>query len=342
MRLATFAVDTDVGRVQRLGIAHEGTVLDTTAGYAHVLDQRGEAAPVEIAQAHAPPEMLGFLRRGERAFDAARAVAETVPDADAETGPDGARLRYDPDEVDLMAPLPRPNSLRDYMAFEEHVRNSMGEVPDVWYEIPVCYKGNADSVVGPGATVEWPAYSDLMDIELEIGAVIGKRGTGISADEAAEYIAGFTLFNDFSARDEQGEEMEGRLGPARGKDFANALGPHLVTPDEVDLPNAEFEIVVEGEDGAAASDASGGSSDQRSDGETDTWSEGTVGEMGHSWGDIIEHVSEAETLYPGDVLGSGTVGTGCGLEIGEFLSDGDTVSISIEGLGTLTNTVVTQ
>jgi len=210
------------------------------------------------------------------------------------------------------------------MAFEEHVRNSMGEVPDVWYEIPVCYKGNADAVVGPDAVVEWPAYSSLMDIELEIGAVIGKRGTGISADEAGEYIAGFTLFNDFSARDEQGEEMEGRLGPARGKDFANAFGPHLVTPDEVDLPNAAFSIEVTGEDG-----------------ETDTWSEGTVGEMGHSWGDIIEHVSEAETLYPGDVLGSGTVGTGCGLEIGEFLEDGDTVSISIEGLGTLTNTVVT-
>jgi 2-keto-4-pentenoate hydratase/2-oxohepta-3-ene-1,7-dioic acid hydratase in catechol pathway len=163
-----------------------------------------------------------------------------------------------------------------------------------------------------------------MDIELEIGAVIGKRGTGISADEAEEYIAGFTLFNDFSARDEQGEEMEGRLGPARGKDFANAFGPHLVTPDEVDLPNAEFAIEVTG-----------------ADGETDTWSEGTVGEMGHSWGDIVEHVSEAETLYPGDVLGSGTVGTGCGLEIGEFLADGDTVAISIEGLGTLTNTVVT-
>jgi 2-keto-4-pentenoate hydratase/2-oxohepta-3-ene-1,7-dioic acid hydratase in catechol pathway len=325
MQLATFAVDTDVGRVQRLGIAHDGTLLDATAGYAHVLAERGEAAPVEIAQAHAPSEMLAFLRRGDRAFDAALEVVETVPDTNAETGPDGARLRYDPDEVDLLAPLPRPNSLRDYMAFEEHVRNSMGEVPDVWYEIPVCYKGNADSVVGPGAVVEWPSYSSLMDIELEIGAVIGKRGTGISADEAADYIAGFTLFNDFSARDEQGEEMEGRLGPARGKDFANAFGPHLVTPEEVDLPNAEFSIEVTG-----------------ADGETDTWSEGTVGEMGHSWGDIVEHVSEAETLYPGDVLGSGTVGTGCGLEIGEFLSDGDTVSISVEGLGTLTNTVVTR
>jgi 2-keto-4-pentenoate hydratase/2-oxohepta-3-ene-1,7-dioic acid hydratase in catechol pathway len=324
MQLATFAVDTDVGRLQRLGIAHEGTLLDATAGYAHVLAQQGEAAPVEVAQAHAPSEMLAFLRRGDRAFDAAREVVETVPDTDAETGPGGARLRYDPEEVDIMAPLPRPNSLRDYMAFEEHVRNSMGEVPDVWYEIPVCYKGNADAVVGPGAVVEWPAYSSLMDIELEIGAVIGKRGTGISADEAEEYIAGFTLFNDFSARDEQGEEMEGRLGPARGKDFANAFGPHLVTPDEVDLPNAEFAIEVTG-----------------ADGETDTWSEGTVGEMGHSWGDIVEHVSEAETLYPGDVLGSGTVGTGCGLEIGEFLADGDTVAISIEGLGTLTNTVVT-
>jgi 2-keto-4-pentenoate hydratase/2-oxohepta-3-ene-1,7-dioic acid hydratase in catechol pathway len=323
MRLASFAVETAVGPVRRVGIAREGALLDVTAGYSHVLDQRDEADPVAVAETVAPTDMRSFLQRGDRALEAAREVAETVPDGDADTGPGGARLAYDPAEVDLLSPLPRPNSVRDYMAFEEHVENTMGEVPDIWYEIPVCYKGNADAVVGHGDDVSWPSYSDQLDIELEIGAVIGKRGSDIDAADAEEYIAGFTLFNDFSARDEQLREMQGKLGPARGKDFANALGPHLVTPDELDLPAADFEIEVES-----------------AEGEVETWSTGTVGEMGHSWGEIVEHTAAEETLYPGDVLGSGTVGTGCGLELGTFLEPGDTVSISVEGLGTLTNTVV--
>ncbi|WP_299268166.1 fumarylacetoacetate hydrolase family protein [Halorientalis sp.] len=323
MRLASFEVETPVGPARRVGVEREGALLDVNAGYAHVLAVDGEAAPVDLAETIAPPAMIDFLRRGRRAFDATAEVLERVPDADADTGPGGARLRYDPAEVDLLAPVPRPNSLRDYMAFEEHVANTLGDIPEVWYEKPVCYKGNADQVVGHGDAVEWPPYSNLWDIELEIGAVIGQRATGIDPDEAEAYIAGYTLFNDFSARDEQGEEMDAQLGPARGKDFANALGPYLVTPDELDLPNADFSVEVTGADGESA-----------------VWSEGTVGQMEHSWGEILAHTSEAETLYPGDVLGSGTVGTGCGLEIGEFLDDGDTVSISIDGLGTLTNSVV--
>jgi 2-keto-4-pentenoate hydratase/2-oxohepta-3-ene-1,7-dioic acid hydratase in catechol pathway len=319
MKLATFQVDTAVGPVQRVGIDHEGTLLDVTAGYAHVLDGEGEADPGAIAETVAPPSMIEFLQCGDRAFEAARDVRETVPDADAETGPGGAQLTYDPDAegVRILSPLPRPNSLRDFMAFEEHVQNTMGEVPDVWYEIPVCYKGNADSVVGPETEIQWPNYSDMMDLELEIGAVIGKRGRNIDPAAAEEYIAGYTLFNDFTARDIQGEEMAGRLGPAKGKDFANALGPHLVTPGAFDLETAEFSVEVDGE----------------------VWSDGTVGEMGHSFAELVAQASDEETLHPGDVLGSGTVGTGCGLELGTFLDPGATVSISVEGLGTLTNTL---
>jgi len=317
MRLATFEVATPVGPVRRVGVDHDGSLLDVTAGYAHALDQQGDADPEAVAETVAPPSMIAFLRRGERAMDAAREVLAAIPDADAETGPGGAQLRYDHEDVRLLSPVPRPNSLRDYMAFEEHVKNSMGEVPDVWYEIPVCYKGNADSVVGPVTTVEWPDYSDQLDLELEIGAVVGKRGRNLDADEAESYVAGYTLFNDFTARDAQLEEMQGQLGPAKGKDFANALGPYLVTPDELDLPGAEFEVVVDGE----------------------VWSEGTVGEMYHSFGDLLAQASDEETLHPGDVLGSGTVGTGCGLELGKFLDPGATVSISVEGLGTLTNTL---
>jgi len=191
------------------------------------------------------------------------------------------------------------------------------EPPDIWYEMPVYYKSDADSVIGTGVDVEWPNYSDLMDYELEIAAVIGKQGTDIPAGEAEEYIAGYTIFNDFSARDIQGQEMQGRLGPAKGKDFANAMGPYLVTADEFDPETAEVNAEVNGE----------------------VWSEGSPGEMYHSFADIIEHVSQSETLYPGDVLGSGTVGEGCGLELGQFLDSGDTVTLHADGIGTLENTV---
>lgn len=321
MKLATFEVETAVGPKRRVGVEDgHGTLVDVTAAYAAALESVGEADPVAVARTHAPADMTAFLSRGDRAFDAAREAVDFVQEADRDRGPTGGKLRFDlaSEGVRLLAPLPRPNSLRDFMAFEEHVKNSLGEEPpDVWYEVPVYYKGNPDSVGGPDTDIEWPGYSDRMDYELEIAAVIGRKGRNIPASEANDYIAGYTIFNDFSARDTQMREMQGRLGPAKGKDFANALGPYLVTPEEFDLPNARMTAEVDGE----------------------TWSEGTAGEMHHSFADIIEHVSEDETLYPGDVLGSGTVGRGCGLELGRFLESGNTVELQVEGLGTLRNTV---
>lgn len=318
MKLASFEVDTPVGPQRRVGLADDGDLIDVTTAYAAALATDDEADPVTIAEAHAPPEMVAFLERGERALAAARRAQEYAADADEETGPNGGRLRFAEDEVRLLAPVPRPNSLRDFMVYEEHVKNAMGEdPPEVWYEMPVYYKSNADSVVGTGVDIEWPEYSNLMDYELEIAAVIGKQGTDISAEEADEYIAGYTIFNDFSARDIQGQEMEARLGPAKGKDFANAFGPYLVTADAFEPETATMRAEVDGE----------------------TWSEGTPGEMYHSFAEIIEHVSQSETLYPGDVLGSGTVGEGCGLELGQFLESGNTVTLHVDGIGTLENTV---
>ncbi|ARS89030.1 fumarylacetoacetate hydrolase family protein [Natrarchaeobaculum aegyptiacum] len=328
MKLATFEIEAQTGPVQRIGAvdessdshaAGEATLVDLTAAYAAALAAEGEPAPRRLAEAHVPPEMVAFLARGDRAIDDAREALAYAAETDAERGPGGATLRYEPGEYELRAPLPRPNSLRDFMAIEEHVQNSMdGDVPDVWYDLPVYYKGNPDSVVDPGETVQWPAYSDLMDYELEIAAVIGKRGRDIPADEADEHIAGYTVFNDFSARDIQGEEMGGRLGPAKGKDFANGLGPYLVPREDVDVLAAPMTARVNG----------------------DVWSEGTVDEMYHSFGDIVEHLSQSETLYPGDVIGSGTVGEGCGLELRQFLEDGDRVELAIEGIGTLEHTVL--
>ncbi|MFA9502264.1 fumarylacetoacetate hydrolase family protein [Natrinema sp. H-ect1] len=327
MKLATVEVDTPVGPVERIGAVDESgdtaagdaTLVDLTAAYGAVLAAEGEPAPAELAHAHVPPEMIAFLERGDRAIADAREALEYAAETDAERGPGGAKLRHEPDEYRLLPPLPRPNSLRDCMAIEEHVQNSMdGEIADVWYELPVYYKGNTDSVVAPGETIQWPDYSQIMDYELEIAAVIGKRGRNISAADAEDHIAGYTVFNDFSARDIQGEEMEGRLGPAKGKDFANGLGPYFVPREDIDVLEAPMTARIDGE----------------------VWSEGTVDEMYHTFAEIIEHISQSETLHPGDVIGSGTVGEGCGLELGQWLEDGDTVALEVEGIGTLEYTVV--
>ncbi|MFC6716398.1 fumarylacetoacetate hydrolase family protein [Natrialbaceae archaeon GCM10025810] len=329
MKLATVEVETALGPARRIGAvaeeaegegapAGEATLIDLTTAYAAALEAEGEPAPTRLAEAHVPPEMVAFLERGDRAIEDAREALEYAAETDAERGPDGSRLRYEAGEYRLLAPLPRPNSLRDFMAIEEHVQNSMeGDVPDVWYDLPVYYKGNPDSVVHPGETVEWPAYSSIMDYELEIAAVIGKRGRDVPAEEAEKYVAGYTVFNDFSARDIQGKEMGGRLGPAKGKDFANGLGPYVVPRDDIDVLEAPMTARVDGE----------------------VWSEGTVDEMYHTFPEIIEHVSQSETLHPGDVIGSGTVGGGCGLELGTWLEDGSTVELEIEGIGALEHTV---
>jgi 2-keto-4-pentenoate hydratase/2-oxohepta-3-ene-1,7-dioic acid hydratase in catechol pathway len=251
------------------------------------------------------------------------------------------------DSVTLLAPLPRPSSIRDAMSFETHVINStraigLGPYAKVdrlaerflgkrfsmahrasgtFYKQPPYYKSNPRSVVGPDAEVRIPAYSERFDYELEWGIVIGKQGVDIPAAQAREHIAGYTIFNDFSARDAQKKEMGGRLGPAKGKDFdtGNAIGPWLVTPEELQDPyNLTMLARVNGAE----------------------WSRGSTSTMHWRWEDLIAHISAAETLYPGDFIGSGTVGNGCGLEHGSYLKSGDVVELEVEGIGVLRNRVL--
>jgi len=322
MKLATFEVETAAGKKRSVGVKRNGTeqLVDVTSAYAAALDEAGEDDPVPVAETHAPSDMWTFLERGDRALEATSEALEHAEDAGDKRGPEGGRLVFSLDEVDLLPPLPRPNTVRDFMVFEEHVKNTGGDPPDVWYDVPIYYKGNPNPGVtyGPDDDVPYPSYSESLDYELEVAAVIGKKGRDIVAEEADEHIAGYTVFNDFSARDTQLEEMQGQLGPAKGKDFANAFGPYLVVSDRFDVTEARMTAEIDGE----------------------TWSEGVVGEMYHSFADIVEHVSQEETLYPGDVLGSGTVGGGCGLELGKFLEKGNTVTLHVEGIGTLENTVV--
>ena len=221
---------------------------------------------------------------------------------------------YALEDVRLLAPVPRPPSVRDAYAFEEHIRNAARVtgrpgVPDEWYELPVFYFSNPAAIYGPDDEIPFPAGSDELDYELEVAAVIGAEGA----------IGGFTVMNDWSARDLQRKEMKVGLGPAKGKDFATSLGPVVITPDEFDGSSGAMVARVNGEER----------------------SRGNMGDMHHSWDAIVAHAARNTRLRAGDVLGSGTVGTGCILEHGDgrWLRRGDVVELEVEGIGVLRNTV---
>lgn len=318
MKFATF--ETATGQ-QKLCLVH---------GDSHIQDLTAEGGDADFASLQA------LIEAGDRGLEKAHAAS------------DKPEYLIDLEAIKLLAPLPRPEQIRDFMCFELHLKQSIKsitrlramkegvdpdmalkqaeetgqlEVPPIWYERPVYYKANRFSIAHPGETVTWPAYSQLMDYECELACIIGKGGTDIKAEDAAAHIFGYTIFNDLSARDAQSAEMAGFLGPAKGKDFnkANVFGPWVVTADEFDpaTPHS-MTVTVNGE--------------QRSIGSTK--------DMHWKFADLIQHVSAGESLYPGEIFGSGTVGNGCGLELMTFLQDGDEITLEIEGIGQLTNTIV--
>jgi fumarylacetoacetate (FAA) hydrolase len=220
---------------------------------------------------------------------------------------------YPLEAVQLLPPVRSPPSVRDFYAFEQHVRNARErrglEVPPEWYEIPVFYFSNPSAIYGPDATIPYPEGTEELDYELEVAAVIGANGE----------IGGFTVMNDWSARDLQRTEMKVGLGPAKGKDFATSLGPVVVTPDELGDLRLEMTARVNGEER----------------------SRGDLGDMYHSWDSIVAQAARNTRLLPGDVIGSGTVGSGCILELGDgrWLRPGDVVELEVERIGVLRNTV---
>ncbi len=217
-------------------------------------------------------------------------------------------------DVDLRSPVLYPPTVRDFMAFEEHVANARrqrgSEVPKEWYEVPVFYFSNPAAIYGPEQDVPYPEGTLELDYELECAGVIGANGA----------IAGFTVLNDWSARDLQRQEMRVGLGPAKGKDFATSLGPVLVTVDELDGSSGEMIARVNGEER----------------------SRGNLAAMHHKWEALVAHAARNTELRPGDVIGSGTVGSGCILEHGDgrWLQRGDVIELEIEGIGVLRNRIV--
>jgi len=329
VRLATYLVE---GGDERLGALVDGRVLDLRAA---AESMGGEAPPWSAS-------MLEFLRAGPTGRREAEELLAKRPDMEG--------LMHEVGEVQLRAPVPRPESLRDAMSFERHVvqatrvtglgrlagvdtvlervvgprRSLAGRLNRAFYVQPPYYRSNPRSVVGPGAEVRMPKGCQKFDYELEWGVFIAVQGRDISAQRAAEHIGGYTIFNDFSARDIQFAEMRSRLGPAKGKNFdtGNAMGPYLVTPEQlVDPYDLAMTARVNGQE----------------------WSRGNTGEAYWRFEQLIEHISRDETLYPGDFIGSGTCsgaqGMGCGLEQRRFLSPGDVVELEVQGMGVLRNRV---
>lgn len=301
MKLCTFEVRTPVGRHRRLGAVVEGGIIDLNFAAACRHGQR-------MANTLVPSTMRELLEFGAMAV--AREVAEAPLPA---RGPNDEQLLYQFDEVRLLAPVPNPASVRDFFAFEEHVKKGFekrGEpMPQEWYEIPVYYKSGHHNILGPDADVRWPSFTEKFDYELELACVIGRNNQ----------IAGYTIMNDFSARDIQKREMKVRLGPAKGKDWATAFGPVIVTPEEIDDPYSLAMVArVNGEE----------------------WSRGSSSAMHWKFEQMIEFLTTDDFLVAGDVIGSGTVGTGCGLELDRWVKRGDVIELEIAGIGVLRNQVV--
>lgn len=240
------------------------------------------------------------------------------------------------ENVTLLTPIPEPPTARDFYAFEQHVKaaralRNAGMIPE-WYEIPIFYFTNTSELYGPDADVPYPVGSHALDFELEIACVIGREGKDIAVEEAADYIAGYTIMNDWSARDMQAQDMKLNLGPGKGKDFATSLGPWLVTPDELAARRS----------GEGASERYDMTMLARVNGKE--VSRGNFNQIYYSFPQMIAWASRNARLRVGDVLGSGTVGTGCILELGTavqpWLQRGDVVEMEIDGIGVLRNRIV--
>lgn len=265
-----------------------------------------------------PDDILNLLYLEDTGLDQARSVYDAIEDSIEPP----ALEYFDPAHVRLYSPVLRPGALLDFYTFEQHVRTCRAkrglEVVSEWYDFPVYYNGNPRAISGYGDEIVFPPQEDRRDYELELAVVIGKKGRDIPVAQAHEYIAGYTVMNDWSARSIQAKIMKVGLGPAKAKDFATSLGPCLVSADEIPDPrNLTMLARVNGEE----------------------WSRGNSGDSHFSFEQLIAFASEGVTLYPGDVLGSGTVGTGCGLELDRFLQPGDVVELEIERIGILRNRI---
>jgi len=327
VRLITYSASGRDGL--RLGALVDGDqwIVDLQAA---ALD-RGRAADAFAS-------MLALIDAGPASLDNARTLADARPDT----------AMIEANLARLHAPLPNPRRLRDCTCFLQHLRNAREvrytrlaareadpaaafarfktagalDVPEEWEAAPVYLNSNHLSIIGPGDDAIWPNEARRMDYELEWAVVTGSAGTNIKADRAAKHFFGFTIFNDISARDIQAIEIRtgaGMGGPGKDFDAGNIMGPCIVTADEIADPyNQTMGARINGEE----------------------WSRGNTSMMDHRFEDVLAHLSRSQTVHAGEIFGSGTVPTGCGLEHNRYLSDGDTIELEVEKIGVLKNRII--
>jgi 2-keto-4-pentenoate hydratase/2-oxohepta-3-ene-1,7-dioic acid hydratase in catechol pathway len=323
MRLVTFDDGSDR---PRFGLLHGDVVVDPDlvlgvdralrTGRRGADDDGGAGGEPVVAR-----DMVAFFESGAQG----RALAEqalALADAyqrrgDELTATDGTRAVLPVADVRLLAPVPRPRRIRDYLTYTEHAAGSGLEVPPAFAAMPICYKCNVETVIGPDEPLLWPSYTGQLDFELELGFFTSGGGRDLTVAEAANRIAGVTIFNDVSARDIQFFEMSLTIGPSKGKDFCTAMGPCVLTMDEVDEWAIAMSARVNGE----------------------VWAAGTTKNRQFSFAEVLAWASLDETVYPGEFFALGTVGGGCGLELDRWIQPGDLVELEASGVGVLRNPV---
>lgn len=322
MRFITYSTSREID-TPRPGILGDGQVIDLTRAWEMANQKEGRLG-------ESPTNLLQLIEKSGGDITRIQLVLGLISNSvyRASLG-----VTIPLSDVQILTPIQKPPSVRDFYAFEKHVKTAFGirgtEVPEEWYQIPVFYFSNPGAIYGPDEHISAPKATKELDFELEIACIIGKHGRDIQPEECEEYIFGLTIMNDWSARDLQRLETRVRLGPAKGKDFATSLGPTLVTLDELKnhsagrpgIFNLEMTARVNGKQ----------------------VSHGNLRDIHYSFGEIIARASADSTLYPGDVIGTGTVGSGSLLEAtlgkGPWLKPGDEVELEVECLGTLRNWV---
>jgi 2-keto-4-pentenoate hydratase/2-oxohepta-3-ene-1,7-dioic acid hydratase in catechol pathway len=342
MKLATFRIDTPIGTFDRFGVVKldgtakdtvsssrvgAGWIIDANAVYAAFVADTGKVNPSTRADAFCPADLTACVQIYGPSLDPLVEISNWLDQRwDAITGaqihgPRNEVIAHRLDRVALRPPVRVP-VLRDFAAFEDHLQVTFGKmglkIPPEWYDRPIAFKGNATSLIGHDEPLQSPQYTQKLDYELELATVVGLSARDVDVDQAVRHILGYTLLNDFSARDTQRAEMAMSTGPYKGKDFAWGLGPWIVTPDEFgDVASAKMRVVVNGK----------------------IWAESTPGAMQWTFPEMISYTSQDETVNVGDVFGSGTVNNGCGFEIDRWIRPGDIVEIEAASIGVLRNRI---
>lgn len=327
MKLGTFSVSTSLGPVRRLGVHTPAGIVDATAARQAWLERiHTPQAAARLAQAQVPPDLLELLYAERHGIEWVREAVDHALASDVTQTSSRRQVVYQPEEIQLLAPIPRPTGISAFMTFAGHIRgaNASGanmKFPDKGSDLLAYFKQNPESVLGDGAVLTPPPFSKELDVECEFAAIVGRTIKNASVEEARDAIAGYTIFNDVSIdRGIQIREMSFGLGCSKTKDHdgGNILGPWLVTPDEVGNPRAlRMSFHVNGKEMSSAS--------------TD--------DMVWDHAELLSYLSRGQTIHPGHVVSSGSYHGGCAHDVGIKLQDGDRTELRISTLGSLHNTI---